>query len=131
MNLASGFDTGFSFNYTAINQGGSVSVYDDLNGTGNLLATLNLGTTTSNCSGEYGAGFCPFVSSGIGFSGTAKSVSFAGVANQIVFDDITFGSVNPGPGPTPGPKVPEPSSVLGLLAFGTLSVGSMLKRKLK
>jgi hypothetical protein len=127
MNLASGFDTGFAFNYTAISQGGSVSVYDGLNGTGNLLATLSLETTTSNCSEVYNAGFCPFVATGIGFNGTAKSVSFAGVANQIVFDDITFGSVNPGG----GTQVSEPTSVLGLLAIGILGTGSALTRKLK
>ena len=126
MNLASGFDTGFSFFYTAINQAGSISVYDGLNGTGSLLASLSLPTTSSNCSPVYSAGFCPFVPVGVGFAGIAKSVSFAGVANQIVFDDITFGSVTPDPKP-----VPEPASVLGLLAIGFLGAGSALKRKLK
>ncbi|TRV26338.1 MAG: PEP-CTERM sorting domain-containing protein [Microcystis flos-aquae Mf_WU_F_19750830_S460] len=126
MNLASGFDTGFSFFYTAINQAGSISVYDGLNGTGSLLASLSLPTTSSNCDPVYSAGFCPFVPVGVGFAGIAKSVSFAGVANQIVFDDITFGSVTPDPKP-----VPEPASVLGLLAIGFLGAGSVLKRKLK
>jgi hypothetical protein len=126
MNLDSGFDTGFSFFYTAINQTGSVSVYDGLNGTGNLLATLNLGLTTSNCSGL--GGFCPFEAAGIGFNGTARSVSFAGVANQIVFDDITFGSVIPDPDPT---GVPEPTTILGTLAFSALGGRTWLKRRRK
>jgi hypothetical protein len=126
MNLASGFDTGFSFFYAAINQAGSISVYDGLNGTGSLLASLSLPTTSSNCAPVYSAGFCPFVPVGVGFAGIAKSVSFAGVAEQIVFDDITFGSVTPDPVP-----VPEPASVLGLLAIGFLGAGSVLKRKLK
>ncbi|MBE9074363.1 PEP-CTERM sorting domain-containing protein [Microcystis sp. LEGE 08355] len=126
MNLASGFDTGFSFFYTGIFLSGSISVYDGLDGTGSLLASLSLPTTSSNCDPVYSAGFCPFVPVGVGFAGIAKSVSFAGVVNQFVFDDITFGSVTPDPKP-----VPEPASVLGLLAIGFLGAGSVLKHKLK
>lgn len=103
MDVAAGFTTGFSFNYTAIGQGGSVSVFDGLGGTGTLLATLVLGLTSSTCPPAFNAGFCPFVATGVGFLGTAKSVSFAGVANQIVFDDVTFGSVKPGPSSVPLP----------------------------
>jgi len=99
MSVAAGFETGFSFFYAAVNSGGSISVYDGLFGTGNLLASLTLGTTASACSGVYSAGFCPFVAGGIGFDGVAKSVSFAGAANQIVWDDITFGSITPDPDP--------------------------------
>jgi hypothetical protein len=112
MNVPAGFDTGFSFFYTAVNVPGSVSVFDGLNGTGNLLATLALPTTLSGCDSSFGAGFCPFFASGIGFSGLAQSVSFAGVANQVVFDDITFGSITPGE----LSPVPEPAS---LILFGT------------
>ena len=118
MNVAAGFDTGFSFNYTAPNLGGSVSVYDGDNGTGNLLATLVLGLTTSACDPSYSAGFCPFVSTGLAFAGLAKSVSFAGVANQIVFDDVTFGSATPGPSPVQVPAGLPPLAVgLGALAL--------------
>ncbi len=123
MNLESGFDTGFSFFYSAIGQTGSVSVFDGLNGTGNLLATLNLGLTSSTCGPEFSAGFCPFVPIGIGFDGIAKSVSFAGVANQIVFDDITFGSIIPDP---PTETVPEPSEILGLGTVAALGFVSKL-----
>jgi hypothetical protein len=116
MNVAAGFTTGFSFFYSAINRAGSVGVYDGLNGTGNLLATLNLPTTPSTCPSGYNAGFCPFVATGVGFLGTALSVSFAGVANQIVFDDVTFGSTVPSPIPLPA-ALPLLAASFGML-FG-------------
>lgn len=123
MNVAAGFDTGFSFFYSAINQTGSISVYDGLNGTGTLLATLDLGLTTSTCDySVYDADFCPFVATGIAFSGTAKSVSFAGVADQIVFDDVTFGSE------TPGPVIPIPAAVW-LFGSGLIGLVGMARRK--
>jgi hypothetical protein len=122
MNVAAGFETGFSFNHANPNNSGSVSVFSGLSGTGTLLATLNIPTTSSTCSLTiYHATFCPFFPDGIAFSGTAESVSFAGVANQIVFDDVTFGSSTPGP-------IPEPTS-LGLLATGLLGLGAMRRRR--
>ena len=101
MNVVAGFSDGFSFNYTAISQVGSVTVYDGLNGTGNVLATINLALTPSTCSG-FGS-FCPFVAIGVQFAGIAQSVGFGGVANQVVFDDITFGSDIVGGDPVPLP----------------------------
>ncbi|MCB1687893.1 MAG: PEP-CTERM sorting domain-containing protein [Halioglobus sp.] len=121
MNVAAGFDTGFAFNYVSLSQPGSVSVFDGLDGTGNLLATLNLNPNAGSCPG-YGAGFCPFSPIGVGFAGTAKSVSFAGVANQIVFDDITFGAVTP-PGETPVP------ATLALFGLGLAGLGWTRRKK--
>jgi PEP-CTERM motif len=123
LNFAAGFDTGFSFNYVSVSFSGSVSVYDGLNGTGNLLATLDLAPNAGSCPG-YSAPFCPFSAAGVAFSGTARSISFAGVANQIVFDDITFGSVNPGPG-----GVPEPASWAMMLGGFGLVGGAMRSRR--
>jgi hypothetical protein len=125
MNREAGFTTGFSFFYTAINQGGSFSVWSGLNGTGILLASLTLGTTASACGPEYNAPFCPFVAAGVGFDGVAQSVTFAGVANQIAFDDVTFGSTTPG---DPGSVVPEPISMV-LLGTGLAGVAAARRRR--
>jgi len=120
MNYAAGFENGFSFNYAAPNTPGSVSVFDGLNGTGNLLATLDLGLTPSTCGSEYSAAYCPFVAAGVNFAGVAKSISFAGTANYIVFDDVTFGSAIPG--------VPEPSTY-ALFGLGLLGLAYTARRR--
>lgn len=120
MNVAAGFDTGFSFNYVSFSFAGAVNVYDGANGTGNILATLNLTPNAGSCPG-YSAGFCPFSASGVNFAGTAFSVGFAGVANQIVFDDVTFGSSIPG-------AVPEPETYALMLA-GLATVAAVARRR--
>lgn len=114
VNVPAGFTTGFSFNYTAINFSGAVNVWSGLNGTGSLLATLNLPTTPSGPCPGYGAGFCPFFPIGVSFAGTAQSIDFGGVANQIVFDDVTFGSATPGSTPEPGTLIMFGSGVIGM-----------------
>lgn len=121
LNYAAGFDTGFAFNYVSLSYSGSVGVYDGLNGTGNLLATLNLSPNAGSCPG-YNAGFCPFSAAGVLFAGIAKSIGFGGVANQIVFDDVTFGSDTPS-------EVPLPATLpLLVAAIGGLGV---LRRRIR
>lgn len=122
MDVAAGFTTGFSFNYTDVLVGGGfVDVYSGLDGTGTLLASFALPITTSNCPG-YTAQFCPFFPVGVSFSGTAHSIEFGGVENQIVFDDVTFGSATPG--------VPEPLtiSLFGAGLAGLVGLGRRRKR---
>jgi hypothetical protein len=122
LNYAAGFTTGFSFNYVSYSYSGAVQVFDGLDGTGSLLGTINLSPNAGSCPG-YSAGFCPFSAGGVTFSGTAKSIVFGGVANQIVFDDITFGSGTPGPG------VPEPATWAMLLAgFGLVGMAARRRK---
>ncbi len=118
LNYAAGFTTGFSFFYSAINQPGSIVVYSGLNATGSILATLVLPLTPSG-PGDPNGQFSINNQLGVAFSGTALSIDFAGTANQVAFDNITFGSTTPGGGANP---VPEPSTyaMAGVLALGVI-----------
>jgi hypothetical protein len=122
MNVAAGFTTGFSFFYSAF-QDAFVNVYDGLNGTGNLLATLNLSTNFNNggCVGDPTGQACHWDAVGVTFLGTAHSVDFGGVANQAGFDNITLGSAIAG-------GVPEPS-IWALMIGGFGLVGTALRRR--
>jgi hypothetical protein len=122
MNVAAGFDTGFSFFYSSINVPAFVNVYDGLDGTGSILATLSLAVTPSGGGGCLGA-FCPFVPIGVTFNGVAHSVDFGGTENQVAFDNITLGSEIPG-----GAGVPEPASWAMMLA-GFAGLGGLLRTR--
>lgn len=116
LNYAAGFDTGFSFYYSAINQPGSINVYDGIDGTGNLLASLNLPTTPFNGGPDPTGQFSPFLPIGVAFNGIARSIDFGGTVNQIAFDNITFGSATPSNG-----EVPEPATWT-MVAGGVLAL---------
>jgi hypothetical protein len=102
MNVAAGFDTGFSFFYSSA-ASGFVNVYSGMNATGSLLATINLTSNISGCVGDPNGDFCRFTAIGIAFDGIAHSVDFGGTANQIGFDNITIGSEVPDPTDAPEP----------------------------
>jgi hypothetical protein len=115
MNVAAGFDTGFSFYYSAVNVAGVIDVWDGLDGTGNLLASLALPLTPNGGAPDPTGSFSPLLPIGVAFDGIARSVDFGGTVNQIVFDDITLGSVTPGD----DTRVPLPGSLI-LLTGGVL-----------
>lgn len=114
LNYAPGFDTGFSFYYSTVAFEGLVSVYDGLNATGNLLgsidiAALGAGPDLLNPFSNWEIGSLPFL-------GTAKSIDFGGTVNQVGYDNITFGSVDPNILSVPAP------GVLGLLGLGLVGM---------
>ncbi|MBC7619658.1 MAG: PEP-CTERM sorting domain-containing protein [Candidatus Saccharibacteria bacterium] len=126
LNFAAGFDTGFSFFYTSSTMDAGVSVYDNVDGTGNLLASLDLTPQfTNNCNGDPSGTFCNWTAVGVGFNGIAKSIYFGGSAGQIGFDDITLGSVTAGD----VGNVPEPASLL-LSGAALLALLATRRRKL-
>lgn len=116
MNVAAGFDTGFSFYYSAVNQSGSIVVYDGLNATGNVLANLYLPITPSD-GGDPSGSFSPFYPIGVAFSGIAMSVDFGGTVNQIGFDNITLGSDSPEVIPEPLTMIAVFTGVAGLARY--------------
>lgn len=117
LNYAPGFTTGFSFFYSSATAA-SVVVYDGLDATGNVLATLNLASQFNDgCVGDPSGDYCNWTAVGAAFSGTAKSIDFGGTVNRTGYDNITFGSATPIVG-----TVPEPTSLLlAALALGGLA----------
>lgn len=120
LNVAAGFDTGFSFFYSS-SLAASVSVWSGVNATGTLLGTLNLDSqyTANNCKGDPTGQYCNWSAIGVSFAGLARSIDFAGTANMVAFDDITFGSATAGGGASPVP-VPATAALVGAGMFALL-----------
>lgn len=119
LNYAAGFTTGFSFFYSS-SEPATVTVWDDVNGGGNLLGSLNLNAQAFGCPGDPTGAFACWAPVGVAFAGTAKSINFGGTANQVAFDNITFG--------TDTPVVPEPAT-WAMLITGFGLVGSAMRRR--
>lgn len=120
LNMPEGFTQGFSFYYSTIDFTGQVDIYDGLNATGTRLGSLTL-----DALGEGPVLDRPYSNwkiAALSFSGTAKSVNFSGTVNEVGFDNITLGSLDPSI-----PAVPEASSAAQLLLG--LGVIALLRRR--
>lgn len=113
IDYAAGFATGFSFFY-ASNSNASVTVWDGLGATGNMLGSINLANNFVS-----GCGYCQWDAGGLSFAGIAKSIDFAGGANFVGYDQITFGAS------TPTSAVPEPGTWALMLAGFGMTGGAM------
>jgi hypothetical protein len=115
VNVAAGF-TGLSFSYSST-EAFDVLVFDDLDGAGNLLATLSL-VANATAGGCTDTPYCNFDVVGTSFAGVARSISFANafdVQNNVglaLIDNLA---------------IPEPTT--GLLA--ALALGGLLATRLR
>lgn len=130
LNFDPWFDTGFSFFYSA-KYAARVFIYDDLNASGNLLATINLlPQYTDNCTGDPTGTYCNWTPVGASFGGIAKSVDFGGTVMHTGYDNVTFGSATPGGGPrrlmlqATATSLSEPAS-WALITLGLMGLGSL------
>jgi MYXO-CTERM domain-containing protein len=99
MNVPAGFDTGFATYYASTYAVGSITIYDGLNGTGTLLATIPLAALGSDpLGGGIPGAYNIWALVGVGFSGTAHSAVFsANDFDAMTFDNVTIGSTVPAP----------------------------------
>ncbi len=122
LNVPMGFETGFSFFYTSSTDA-TINIYDGLDATGTLLNSIDLAAqfTANGCTGDPTGAFCNWDAIGASFAGTAFSIDFGGTANFTGYDDITFGSVTPGP----VVAVPEPeiAGLAMLVGIGMVAIG--------
>ena len=123
MNVAGGFDTGFSFFYSS-STAATVTVYDALDGGGISIGTIDLlAQHDIGCVGDPTGEFCNWTADGVAFTGTALSVSFSGTANLTAYDNITFGSDIP-----EGARVPVPAAIW-LFSSGLFGLLAVARRK--
>ena len=123
MNVADGFDTGFSFFYSSSTVA-TVTVYDAIGGTGSILGTIDLLAQFDDaCVGDPKGDFCNWDPIGVAFGGIARSVSFSGTDNHTAYDNITFGSDIP-----EGARVPVPAAAW-LFGSGLLGLLAVARRK--
>ena len=118
LNYAAGFEGAFSVAYSA-RRASSVRIYDGLNGSGNVLATIQLGAQwDSECGGDPNGEFCNWTTAMASFSGVGKSVDFFGSPGDIYFDDVALGAT----------AVPEPATwAMMITGFGL--TGAAVRRR--
>lgn len=121
LDLVTGFETGFSFFYSSNSESAAVNVWSEVGATGALLGSISLlQNANDNCSGDPNGFYCNWDIGSLAFAGIAKSIDFGGTANFIIYDDITFGSVDPGD--------PQPVSAPAMVSLFGLFIVSLVAR---
>jgi hypothetical protein len=112
MNMTAAAIGSFSFFYSSpVAVLGAVKAYSGLNGTGNLLGSLNL--LANDAPDIYDA----WTLATFAFSGQALSFDFTASANAVAFDNVSVTAV------------PEPSTVLLMLAGGVAALRTATRRR--
>lgn len=88
MNVEGGFDNQLSFFYASPFATHTVTLYDGLGASGNILASIPLSTTAA---GSLPHVYGEFEQVTLPFAGIARSVSFGSVSNKLILDDILLG----------------------------------------
>jgi hypothetical protein len=115
IDVAGGFTIDLSLNYVTTLLSVMLAIWSGVDGTGDLLATLNLPANAVGCPDYGDAELCPFTSAQVSFSGVARSVQFSGIAAD--FDDITFTAA------------PEASTwAMMLVGFASLAYAAMRRK---
>jgi len=109
MNISAGVDNLLSFFYSSPSAvTGAIKAYSGLNGTGTLLGSFDLAANS-------GASYDSWTKVVFSFAGTAHSFDLSASTGAVGFDNIA--------------AVPEPSSVLLMLAGGAALLGLQRRRK--
>lgn len=119
MNVAAGVENALRFFYSSESAVlGAVKAYSGLNGSGTLLGTFNAAQTGGSFSSTFPQTyqFDGWASTTFSFAGTARSFDLSGAADgNVAFDNIS--------------AVPEPSSVLMMLAGGLMVMAQVARRR--
>lgn len=117
LNVAAGFSTGLSLHYSSSSDVlNAVQIWSGLNGTGSLLASINL-SNNAQAGGCSDSPYCHFEQAFAAFSGTAYSVTFGNATYAAAFDNVHVGAV------------PEPESLALMLAGGGVALLAVRRRR--
>ena len=113
LNIASGFSGGFSLYFSSALDA-AINLYDGVNGTGNLIASLNINNQFDrDCAGD--SLFCSWSLASLLFEGTVRSIDFSAVSQWAAFDNLTLGVAAPIIDEVPAPAPAILASLLFLV----------------